>query len=162
MTSVELVDSLADLVKETTKEMILPVRAKTEGAERKSRCPHVYKMRVPKKEDELQQIPYIIVQHLKGKDIRNEQGQMESTSVMRIIVATYSEMQDDGAICVENILTRIRLALMKKGMLSNKFILNMPLEYVVYPDSTPPYYLGEMITNWQMPEVKREVEYDQL
>jgi len=27
----------------------------------------------------------------------------------------------------------------------------------VYPDSTQPYYLGEMITNWSIPTIEREV-----
>lgn len=160
MTTTDLVDALAEFVREATQDMVLPAKVKKGEPEPKARPPHIYKMRVPSKEDERQQIPYIIVQHLKGKDEMNEHGEMDCTAVMRIIVATYSENQSDGAMCVENILTRIRIALLKRRMVAKKFLLNMPLEYVVYPDSTAPYYLGEMITNWQMPAIKREVSYD--
>ncbi len=157
MTTTELVDSLAQFIQEATKDMILPVKVKSEGSEPKQRPPLVYKMRVPSKEAEIQQSPYIIVQHLKGKDVLDEDGGTDSTAVVRIIVSTYNEARDEGAMSVENILTRIRIALLKQRMIARKFLLNMPMEYVVYPDSTAPYYLGEMITNWQMPEVEREV-----
>ncbi len=162
MTTTDLVNALAEFVKEATQDMILPAKAKKGEAEPKARPPHIYKMRVPSKEAEKQQIPYIVVQHLKGKDDMNEHGETDSTAVVRIVVATYSENQEDGALCVENILTRIRIALLKERMVAKKFLLNMPLEYVVYPDSTAPYYLGEMITNWQMPEVGREVSHDKF
>lgn len=160
MTSTHLLNTLADFIQETTKDMVLPARVLKEGAEPKQRPPHVFKMRVPNKEGETQQIPYIIVQHLKGKDERNERGEMDSTAVVRIVVAVYGSNQEEGAMSVENLLTRMRIALLKKGMVANKFLLKFPLEYVVYPDSTEPYYLGEMITNWQMPVIEREVRYD--
>ena len=30
--------------------------------------------------------------------------------------------------------------------------------YLIYPDDYAPYYFGEMMTNWTIPEIKREVE----
>jgi hypothetical protein len=33
----------------------------------------------------------------------------------------------------------------------------MPLEYIVYPDNAEPYYMGEMMTVWEIPSVEREV-----
>ncbi|MFI3255431.1 MAG: hypothetical protein R3Y63_14020 [Eubacteriales bacterium] len=160
MTTSDLVDSLANFIKNATKDLMLPVRVVSDGAESKTRTPIIYKMRVPTKEAEIQQIPYIVVQHLKGKDERDENGIASCTAVIRILIATYSENQEEGAISVENIINRIRIPLLKQGIIAKKYLVNMPLEYVIYPDPIPPYYLGEMITNWQVPPVEREVRYD--
>ena len=56
-----------------------------------------------------------------------------------------------------NVLLRIRSELEKAGVVGERFTLQYPLEYIVYPDSTQPYYLGEMITNWSIPTMEREV-----
>lgn len=77
---------------------------------------------------------------------------------MRIIAATYSEDESEGATCVLNLLTRIRIALLKDGVIGERYMLIPPLEMIVYPDSTAPYYLGEMMTEWKMPIIESEVQ----
>ena len=42
--------------------------------------------------------------------------------------------------------------------MAEQFVLQDPLEYIIYPDDYHPYYFGEMITNWSLPEIKQEVE----
>lgn len=77
---------------------------------------------------------------------------------VRIVAATYSEDESEGAMCVLNLLTRIRVALLKDGVVGGQFVLKSPLEMIVYPDSTAPYYLGEMMTKWTMPIIESEVQ----
>ena len=60
--------------------------------------------------------------------------------------------------CVLNLLTRIRVALLRDGIIGERFMLKPPLEMIVYPDSTAPYYLGEMMTEWTMPIIESEVQ----
>jgi len=43
-------------------------------------------------------------------------------------------------------------------VIAERFMLKPPLEMIVYPDATPPYYLGEMITEWVMPTIESEVQ----
>lgn len=158
MTPLDLLDALKAYIEEKTKDIILPTRVDRKSGDFKERPAEVHKMRLPTKEAETQQIPYIVLQYIKSTDNQDAGQRPESTCMIRIVIATYSENEADGALCVLNLLTRIRLAFLKDGMIADRYILKPPLEMVVYPDSTPPYYLGEMITEWQMPIIESEVQ----
>ena len=159
MTPVVLLDRLEEFVREVTKDIKLQVRVRNQNPqEEKERAADVYKMRLPNKDDQTQKIPYILLQFLTRKDDKQEREPEESDCKIRIVVATYSEDGGVGAYDVLNVLLRIRSELEKTGIIGNQFVLQMPLEYIVYPDSTQPYYLGEMVTNWSIPTIKREVE----
>lgn len=158
MTPLELLDALKAYIEEKTKDILLPVRVDRKSGEAKERPAEVYKMRLPTKDAETQRIPYILLQYLKGTDIQNDGERPESSCMVRIVAATYSENGEEGAMCVLNLLTRIRLALLRDGIIADRFLLKPPMEMIVYPDSTPPYYLGEMMTEWQMPIVESEVQ----
>lgn len=159
MTPIILLERLEEFVKEATKDIKLQVRVRgRDGTEEKERAADVYKMNLPTKEDELQKIPYILLQFLTGKDDKPEDEEDESLCQVRIVVATYSEDGGQGAYDVLNVLLRIRTELERAGVIGQQFVLRKPLEYIVYPDNTRPYYLGEMITNWSIPTIKREVE----
>lgn len=155
MTPVILLDNLEEFVKEKTKDIKLQVRVrKPEQEQEKERAADVYKMRLPKKEDQTEKVPYILLQFLTGKDGEVQEG---NTCQIRIVVATYAENDSMGAYDVLNVILRIRSELEKAGVIGERFVLQYPLEYIVYPDSTQPYYLGEMITNWSIPTIEREV-----
>lgn len=158
MTPLELLDALKAFIEEKTKDILLPVRVDRKSGEAKERPAEVYKMRLPTKDAETQRIPYILLQYIKGTDIQNDGEKPKSSCMVRIVVATYSENGEEGAMCVLNLLTRIRLALLRDGIIADRFLLKPPVEMIVYPDSTPPYYLGEMMTEWQMPIVESEVQ----
>ena len=115
-------------------------------------------MRLPTKEDQTQKIPYILLQLLTGKDDKQEREPEEAMCQIRIVVATYSEDGGQGAYDVLNVILRLRAELEKTGIIGQQFVLQKPLEYIIYPESPQPYYLGEMITNWSIPTIKREVE----
>lgn len=159
MTPIILMEQLTEFVRKSTKDIKLPVRVKNQNTyEEKERAANVYKMGLPNKDDQTQKIPYILLQFLTGKDDKQGREPHESSCRIRIVVATYSENGDVGSYDVLNVILRIRSELEKVGIIGNQFALQMPLEYIVYPDSTPPYYLGEMITNWSIPTIKGEVE----
>ena len=157
MTPIILLDRLEEFVKKVTGDIKLQVKVRNlNPEEEKERAANVYKMRLPKKE--VQQIPYILLQFINGKDDKKEKEPEESMCAVRIVVATYSEDGGQGAYDLLNVILRIRSELEKAGIIGGQFVLQKPLEYIVYPDSTEPYYLGEMITNWSIPTIKREVE----
>lgn len=156
MTAINLLECLEEFVKEKTADIKLQVKVRNlNPQEVKERAADVYKMRLPKKEDQTEKVPYILLQFLTGKDGEVQEG---STCQIRIVVATYAENDSMGAYDVLNVILRIRSELQKVGIVGGYFVLEKPLEYIVYPDSTQPYFLGEMITNWSIPEIKREVE----
>ena len=120
-------------------------------------------MRLPDKDAETKQIPYILLQFIKGSDDQKEGERPESECAVRFVFATYSEDGGKGAMDVLNLITRIRVALIKAGVIGEQFSLKRKIEYIVYPDSTPPYFMGEMMTLWEMPIIQREVPlYDEL
>lgn len=158
MTPLQLLDALKAFIEETTKDILLPVRVDRKSGEAKERPAEVYKMRLPTKDAETKRIPYILLQYIKSTDSQEPGKQPESSCMVRIVAATYSEDGEEGALCVLNLLTRIRIALLRDGIIADRFMLKPPVEMIVYPDSTPPYYLGEMMTEWQMPIVESEVQ----
>lgn len=159
MTPVILLDELKKFVETNTKDIILPVKVSHGGNEYKERSAEVYKMRLPDAEAETKRIPYIVLQFLTGKDSQDSGINSESECKIRIVAATYSEDGSEGATDVLNILTRIRTALLKQIIVGDMFALKKPLEYIVYADDTAPYYMGEMLTTWKMPEIEREVNF---
>lgn len=158
MTAINLLECLAEFVKEKTADIKLQVRVKNiNPEEKKERAAEVYTMRLPKKEDKTEKVPYILLQFLTGKDSKENGEPEKGECKIRIVVATYSEDGGEGSTDVLNVILRIRSELKKAGVIGGRFALQNPLEYIVYPDSTEPYYLGEMITNWSIPTIEREV-----
>lgn len=158
MTPIFLLDELEKFISAVTNDIKLQVRVRGGQSDEKERAANVYKMRLPNKEDQIQKVPYILLQFLTGKDDKKDSEPEDSECTVRIVVATYSENGEVGAYDVLNVVLRIRTELEKIGIIGGYFVLQKPLEYIVYPDSTEPYYLGEMITNWSIPTIKREVE----
>lgn len=158
MTPLELLDALKAFIEENTKDILLPVRVDRKSGEAKERPAEVYKMRLPTKDAETKRIPYVLLQYIKSTDTQTAGEPPESSCMVRIVAATYSEDGEEGAMCVLNLLTRIRIALLRDGIIAERFMLKPPIEMIVYPDSTPPYYLGEMMTEWRMPIVESEVQ----
>ena len=158
MTPNILLERLKEFTEANTKDLILEVRVKPGEKGPKERAAEVYTMRLPNKDAETKQIPYILLQFIKGSDDQKEGEQPESECAVRFVFAAYSE---DGGVL--NLITRIRVALIKAGVIGEQFSLKRKIEYIVYPDSTPPYFMGEMMTFWEMPTIQREVPlYDEL
>jgi hypothetical protein len=159
MTPINLIDALKEFIEEQVKDIFLSVRTKGDVPPLE-RAADVYKMRLPDKDSETKLIPYILLQFLTGKDTQEPGNDPESECKVRIVVATYSEDGGVGTYDVLNVITRIRVALLKTGIIAEQFLLKLesPLEYIVYSDDTAPYYLGEMITTWELPTIEREVQ----
>ena len=174
MTPVVLLERLKEFIGEHTADIILkvrPVNNKTlppprprretappdTAAEVLQRAAEVHLMRLPDKDAETNRIPYVLLQYITGKDTQEPGEREDSISNVRIVIATYSDNDSEGAMDVLNLITRIRNALLKAGIIGNQFLLRKPLEYLVYPDDTQPYFFGELMSVWEMPTVIREV-----
>lgn len=172
MTPNELLEELKRFIEEQTKDIILSVRPvknkvipepsvkkKADNADNEplTRAAEVYLMRLPDKDAETNRIPYILLQLLTGIDEQEQGKEPDSACKIRIVFATYSEDASAGSMDLLNVITRIRVALLKQGVIGKQFTIRKPLEYAIYPDETGPYYLGEMLTIWGIPTIKREV-----
>ncbi|GHU42206.1 hypothetical protein FACS1894111_05740 [Clostridia bacterium] len=183
MTPIILLERLKEFLQENTKDIILSVRPvknktlpqtprtrgnrtaeeETEAEQVRNRAAEVHLMRLPDKDAEENRIPYILLQLITGTDTQEPGQQEDSETKVRIIIATYSENDSEGALDVLNLISRIRIALLKAGEVGQQFLLRKPLEYLVYPDDTRPYFFGEIMSIWEMPTIKREVNlyYDE-
>ena len=151
MTPVILLQRFKEFIEDEIKDLLLEVRDS-----KKKRPAEVHLMHLPEIEGETKRIPYVVLQFIKNTDSQLEGEPTESSMMVRIIAATYSENSSEGAIDVLNLLTRIRIALLRSRIIGKQFLLKPPLEMIVYPDDTRPYYLGEMMSSWDLPPIERE------
>lgn len=158
MTPVILMNELKRYIETHTKDMLLPVRTRATDEKEKERAPKVYLMNLPKKEEEIQQIPYILIKYLTGKNEQEQGSYTESEAKVRIIIATYNEDAEEGAMALLNVISRLRYHFLRDRQVGNQFRLILPMEDIVYPDNTNPYYLGEIMTTWTLPQVEMERE----
>lgn len=160
MTPIILLDALQEFVIEKTKDIMLPVRVRTGSNEEKERAAGVYKMGLPDANDVQQKVPYILLKFLNGVDDKTTGNPEESTCKVRIIFAVQADNGEEGPLALLNLILRVRSELEKTVIIGGRFVLEKPLEYIVYQDTTPPYYMGEMMTNWSIPAIEREVKVE--
>jgi len=68
------------------------------------------------------------LQYIKSTDTQTAGEMPESSCMVRIVAATYSEDGEEGALCVLNLLTRIRIAFLRDGVIAERFMLKPPIE----------------------------------
>lgn len=166
MTPKMLLDQLKLFVEDAVQDILLPCKdPPPKPGEKPSndqlRAPEVHLMRLPVKEHSKNRVPNIVLEYLTGEDTMPAGGPQECTGRVRFGFTTYSKNDSEGALDVLNLMTRVRIMLLKKGEIGNQFLLKMPMEQFVYPDgyNTEPFFMGEMMTNWEMPITQREVTY---
>lgn len=146
MTPIVLLKELKQFIEDNTKDIILPVRPinnkiipepsgkgkKNAGEQPKRRAAEVHLMRLPNKDAETNRIPYILLQFLTGADEQKSGEASDSECKIRIVIATYSEDGSAGSMDLLNVITRIRVALLKTGVIGDKFVLRKPMMYLPY------------------------------
>ena len=157
MTPIILLDDLQKFIEENTADILLEVKVRTGTATEKERAAKVYKMGQPEKDDSTQQIPYILLKVLTGEDGKEDLQPKSSKVRVRMLVAVYSQDGERGPLALLNLILRIRERLQKQHIIGGRFCLEYPFEYIIYQDTTPPYYLGEIMTIWSIPTIEREV-----
>ena len=135
-------------------QLLVPPKKDGKNSKPQRKPPGVYKMRLPERDvadAHAKRIPYIVLQVLQGED-SHEQSE-DSITRVRIIATTYSEDGGAGAIDVLNVITRIRIALLKTHTIGQIFHLRKPLEWIVYPDDAGNYFFAEIAVVFEMPPV---------
>lgn len=158
MTPIILLDDLQKFIEKNTADILLEVKVRTGPAAEKERAAKVYKLGLPEKDDTTQQIPYILLKVLTGTDEKEERQPKSGEVRVRMMIATYSQDGEQGPMALLNLILRIRERLQKQHIIGGRFCLKYPFEYIIYQDTTPPYYLGEIMTIWSMPTIEREVQ----
>lgn len=152
MTPIMLLDEIAIECKEATRDLLLPCRGDKDKPD-SFRTPNIYKMNVPRKEDNLKQIPYVVAQVLSGEDDQPFGDTAESECGIRIVIAVYSEDMSEGPLNVLNVITRIRERFLLRKSIDGQFLLKRKISWAIDPRPEDPYYFGEMIMTFEMPPI---------
>lgn len=152
MTSIELVDSLVEFIKEVVKEYNLTTKVKGQ-----SKVPSVYAGYLPSEEEEEDDslnpndYPFIIVRFIADTD---DIGSSDSTSI-RLIIGTYSEDEQNGWRDTLNIATRIKIEL-KKQQTIGPFALTGKIQTDLFEEQLKPYWHVIMDLDYFVPQVQAE------
>ncbi len=163
MTRVILLERLKEFTEAAVCDLRLPVRPGEEADELPPpRAPGVYLMRLPEFRDAMRKAPYILHQVVTGKDSQTSGHALpDAVAVVRTVFCVYHEDCQEGALALLNLMEQLRIALLEQAVLGGQFVLDLKtgVEMLAYPDdgesSIAPYYLGEMVTTWKIPPVKR-------
>jgi len=156
---VEFMVALKSFTQEAIKELIMPVRMQKGDTEQTYRAADVYLMRLPDSTSATKKAPYVLHQLITAKDEQPTGQKPRASAVVRSICCVYSADEQEGGLMLLNLMERMRIALLRTTIIGNRFQLDMEagVECLVYPDDTAPYFVGEMVTNWRVPSIEREV-----
>lgn len=157
MTPIMLMQALQGFVEKETEDMRLTTRVKRNGTEPAERKPNVYIGELPEPEGGEKLAPYILLKLLTGKHERNP-GEDENKCMVRIIFVTYSEDPQERYIQLLNVISRVQFRLLEETVIDGRFTLQSPVEMIIYEDDTGAYKIGEIMTTWELPVVKRKVD----
>lgn len=159
MTRITLLECLKDFTREVTAELLLPVRMQKDDTAPEQRPVQVYLMRLPDGASATKKAPYLLHQLVTAKDQQFVESGVASTAKVRSIFCVYHENEQEGGLLLLNLMERIRIALLKQVVIGRQFTLDLSagVEVLLYPDDTAPYFLGEMVTTWELPPIEREV-----
>ena len=117
-------------------------------------------MRLPDGKAAAKKAPYILHQLITGKDKQPEKSKSTSKANIRSIFCVYSNNDQEGGLLLVNLMERMRISILKTVALGHQFTLDREegIETLYYPDDTAPYFVGEMLTTWNLPVVQVEVE----
>lgn len=159
MNRVDLLQTLKVFTLDSTSELRMPVSVQKGDAGQDIRAAEVHLMRLPDSNAAKKKAPYIIHQLITSKDYQSKGQFPEATAQIRSIFCVYNSDEEEGALMLLNLMERLRIALLRKGVIADRYELDLEagLEAIVYPDDTAPYYMGEMVSAWKLPPVEREV-----
>lgn len=178
MTRWDFLDAVTDWTKKLFKDVLLPKNADPEEIETVdsdalfvedgSAMTHlsVYRMRLPDYDSLTAPAPYCLHQIVTGNDGYDDQGRDQSSVLLRSVFCIYHPFTDDltigydrGAERAMEVAERFRVAVLREGMIADRFVLNLragQVETLYYPDDMRPYYITEVASNWDIPAVRRE------
>lgn len=171
-TKVGLLYALKAFTEKSTGAMLLPVqRQSRDEREPADRAASVFLARLPDMTSFEKKAPFILHQAVTGLDeigntnkgtgmqIRRD---LISTCVVRSVFCVYSQDEQEGGLLLLNLMEEMRTALLLYPTMLNKVFeldLDEGISQMVYPETgergTAPYYLGEMVTQWKLPTIKR-------
>ena len=158
MTSVMLLEALKTRTEAAISELLMSTKPTKGEPSPEIRTPTVYIARLPDEKASTKYAPYVL-HTIVNTSYNQKPGEYPEGLVnARTLFCVYSPDEQEGGLMLLNLMERIRIDLMRNPVLDGQFELDYEggIEQLVYPDDTAPFYLGEMMSTWQMPRVRRE------
>lgn len=161
MTKVILLEALKKFTLEATKDIVMPVEPQEEDEGQPAPRPaQVFGMNLPDGASYQREAPYILHQIINSKDV-HPPGQIQpiGTAIIRSVFCVYHEDGQEGGLLLLNLMERMRIALMKQVVIGGQFTLDLRegLDALFYTEKTAPFFGGEMISQWRMKSIEREL-----
>ena len=153
MTVTHLLTALKALAEECTRDMVLPCRSEKPGGQTSYRAPKVFLMDLPKKTDDTNLIPYIIIQVLTGQDEQKPGDDPNSQAAVRFVAAVFCDDMGEGKLNVLNIIERIRQRLLRREVIGGHFVLMDKIDWAIDPVTNGHYFFGEMLASFELPPI---------
>lgn len=169
MTKITLLERLKEFSEARTRDLLLPVQMQEKDeAPPPDRAPAVYIPSLPELRSYARKAPFLTHEIVTGKDAalpRPGGGRtVRSTAVARTCFCVYHPDGQAGRLALLTLMERLRMGLLEEVVLGKQFKLDLEagveaLVYPVNPNQTAeaPFYLGEMLTTWQLPVVERRL-----
>lgn len=170
-TKVGLLYALERMTRCATEDMTLPVKRQSrDETEPEPRPAEVYLARLPELESYAKKAPFILHQVVTGLDElgnvsrgtgREARLELRSRAVIRSVFCVYHPEEQEGGLALLNLMEAMRIAMLEYPILDKVFELDLEegINQAIYPDTgergTAPFYIGEMITTWKLPPVRR-------
>ena len=160
LSKTSLLEALKERTVDATSELILPTQMQKGDTEELERAANVYIGRLPDTKSSMKKAPYILHQMVNSANKQKPGEQLQSKAIVRSIFCVYCDDEQEGTLMLINLMERLRISLLKNPLIGNNAFecdYEEGLEDLVYPDDTYPYYMGGMISIWELPPINREV-----
>lgn len=167
MTKVMLLRELKTFTEAVIQDLRFPVQPQEEDElPPQDRVADVYIPRLPELRSYVRKAPFITHEIVTGKDKLDPDPRggkrLDCTAVVRSCFCVYHPNEQEGTLALLTLMEQMRISLLERPVLGGQFTLDLDagIETLVYPvnpnqTAQSPFYLGEMITTWGLPPVKR-------
>lgn len=161
MTKVNFLEALRDFTRKAVSNMEFPAKPQPGDEQPEPRVPEVYLCRVPSGKQATRKAPYILHQVVTSRDAQPKGGPMVSTVTVRSVFVVYDDDEQAGGMALLTLIDHVRTELLKQCVLARQYRLSLEtgVEYAIYTEDMAPFYAAEMVTEWEVPAVGREILY---
>ena len=170
MTKITLLEQLEEFSKGCIGDLLLPVQPQEDDENPPNRAADVYTPCLPELRSYARKAPFITHEIVTSKDVAVQRpggGKfMQSTTVVRTCFCVYDPDEQKGKLALLTLMERHRITLLEEVVIGKQFKLDLDagIEQLTYPGNpnqtaVSPFYLGEMITTWQLPIIERKVPH---
>lgn len=160
MNRVMLLEALKVRQTEDLKDLLMPTVPKKDKPS-ELRTVEIFKGKLPDRKSETEKAPYIVNAVLNSNFFRNPGEEPMSLVTIRSTMCIYNPDNEEGTLMILNILDRLRISYTKNPIVDGVFELlfdeEHPIQDLVYPDETMPFFMADQVTVWKLPPVEREV-----